>query len=107
MVSAKEPHASRARYMLLVPAMLLLLPATLSANVDPIRLVFLLFTVSTGAVSLWMTSREDRKQPHKQGRRAPPADRPSRDAVLDDLRRKASSTPHGAKIQLQDSTEFK
>ena len=106
-----EPTAARAAtterrstYLLAVPATLLLLPAAVSAGLDPVRIMFLLLMLGTGAASLWHghASREPRERRH-----ASQSERPSRDAVLNDLRKAAAATPHASKIRVPDPVEWK
>ena len=100
-VQPSTPSESRSSYLLLVPAALLLLPAALSAGLDPARILFLLLMLGTGAMSLLRG-----QTPRTQGKRGdPPSVRPSRDAVLDDLRKAAAATPQGAKISIPDGKQ--
>eukprot|EP00966_Prymnesium_polylepis_P204698 4742201-Prymnesium_polylepis.1 len=107
-MSEQQPTAAAAvtpRHALLLLPVLLLLPAALSGGLDPVRLGFLLFVILTGAASLWLPRRA--RPAKRERRRGPPGERPSRDAVLDDLKKAAAASPHGAKIRIPDASDLK
>ncbi|KAL1526578.1 hypothetical protein AB1Y20_015285 [Prymnesium parvum] len=74
---------------LLLAAALLLLPAAVSAGLDPIRLIFVAFILGTGALSL--------RRP-RPAAPAPRQVRPSRAAVIEDLRHAAAASAQATKL---------